>query len=119
MVRLYREHFGKGPTGAKTYVLDDLVICVMRDGLTTVEKTLFEQGRGDAVREMRAAFQDAVSDRFTGVVEELTGRKVVAFMSQAHVGPDLAIEVFFLDGAVAANGSHETEASDEEAVGGV
>ena len=90
----------------------------MRDGLTTVEKTLFEQGRGDAVREMRAAFQDAVSDRFTGVVEELTGRKVVAFMSQAHVGPDLAIEVFFLDGAVAANGSHETEASDEEAVGG-
>ena len=118
MVRLYREHFGKGPTGAKTYVLDDLVICVMRDGLTTVEKTLFEQGRGDAVREMRAAFQDAVSDRFTGVVEELTGRKVVAFMSQAHVGPDLAIEVFFLDGAVAANGSHETEASGEEAVGG-
>jgi uncharacterized protein YbcI len=120
MVRLYREHFGKGPTGAKTYVLDDLVICVMRDGLTTVEKTLFEQGRGDAVREMRAAFQDAVSDRFTGVVEELTGRKVVAFLSQAHVGPDLAIEVFFLDGAVAANGSHETEASDaEEAASGI
>jgi uncharacterized protein YbcI len=118
MVRLYREHFGKGPTGAKTYVLDDLVICVMRDGLTTVEKTLFEQGRGDAVREMRAAFQEAVSDRFTGVVEELTGRRVVAFMSQAHVAPDLAIEVFFLDGAVAANGSHETEASGEEAVGG-
>ena len=119
MVRLYREHFGKGPTGAKTYVLDDLVICVMRDGLTTVEKTLFEQGRGDAVREMRAAFQDAVSDRFTGVVEDLTGRKVLAFMSQAHVAPDLAIEVFFLDGAVAANGSHETEAADEEAAGGI
>ena len=118
IVGLYSEHFGKGPTGAKTYVLDDLVICVMRDGLTTVEKTLFEQGRGDAVREMRAAFQDAVSDRFTGVVEELTGRRVVAFMSQAHVGPDLAIEVFFLDGAVAATGSHETEASGEEAVGG-
>jgi uncharacterized protein YbcI len=113
MVRLYREHFGKGPTGAKTYVLDDLVICVLRDGLTTVEKTLFEQGRCDAVREMRAAFQDAVSDRFTGVVEGVTGRKVLAFMSQAHVGPDLAIEVFFLDGAVDANGSHETPAADE------
>jgi uncharacterized protein YbcI len=118
MVRLYREHFGKGPTGAKTYVLDDLVICVLRDGLTTVEKTLFEQGRADAVREMRAAFQDAVADRFTGVVEDLTGRKVVAFMSQAHVGPDLAIEVFFLDRAMAANGSHETETADDEAAGG-
>jgi uncharacterized protein YbcI len=114
MVRLYREHFGKGPTGAKTYVLDDLVICVLRDGLTRVEKTLFEQGRGDAVREMRAAFQDAVADRFTGVIEELTGRKVLAFMSQAHVGPDLAIEVFFLDRAMTANGSHDTEPEEEE-----
>jgi uncharacterized protein YbcI len=112
MVRLYREHFGKGPTGAKTYVLDDLVICVLRDGLTTVEKTLFEQGRGDAVREMRAAFQDAVADRFTTVVEDLTKRKVVAFMSQAHVGPDLAIEVFFLDGSVEENGSHESQHDD-------
>lgn len=108
MVRLHRDHFGKGPTGAKTYVHDDLVICVLRDSLTNVEKTLFEQGRGDAVREMRAAFQDAVSDRFTGVVEELTGRRVVAFMSQAHVAPDLAIEVFLLDGAVATSSSHET-----------
>ena len=61
IVGLYREHFGKGPTGAKTYVLDDLVICVLRDGLTTVEKTLFERGKGDVVREMRAAFQDAVA----------------------------------------------------------
>jgi uncharacterized protein YbcI len=118
MVRLYREHFGKGPTGAKTYVLDDLVICVLRDGLTTVEKTLFAQGRGDAVREVRAAFQDAVADRFTGVVERLTGRKVLAFMSQAHVGPDLAIEVFFLDRAMTANGSHETDAGEERTPGG-
>ena len=117
MVRLYRDHFGKGPTGAKTYVLDDLVICVMRDGLTTVEKTLFEQGRGDAVREMRAAFQDAVADQFTSVVEGLTGRRVLAFMSQAHVAPDLAIEVFFLDRAVAASGSHETAAAEDEAAG--
>ena len=50
---------------------------------------------------MRAAFQDAVADRFTGAIEELTDRKVVAFMSQAHVDPDLAIEVFFLDRPVA------------------
>jgi uncharacterized protein YbcI len=114
MVRLYREHFGKGPTGAKTYVLDELVICVLRDGLTTVEKTLFERGRGDAVREMRVAFQDAVADRFTGVVEELTRRRVLAFMSQAHVDPDLAIEVFLLDRAMTDNGSHETEAGNQE-----
>jgi uncharacterized protein YbcI len=109
VVGVYREHFGKGPSSAKTYALDDVVICVLRDGLTTAERTLFERGRGDAVREMRAAFQDAIADTFTGVLEEITERRVVAFMSQAHIDPDLAIEVFFLDGPVASNGSHDTD----------
>jgi uncharacterized protein YbcI len=109
IVRLYREHFGKGPTKAKTYALDDLVICVLRDGLTTVERTLFAEGRADSVREMRSAFQDAVATRFTSAVENLTGRRVVAFMSQAHVNPDLAVEVFFLDGPLPENGSVETD----------
>jgi len=109
MVRLYREHFGRGPTGAKTYALDEVVVCVLRDGLTTVEKTLFERGRADVVREMRSAFQEAVAERFTGAVEQLTGRRVVAFMSQAHVDPDLAVEIFFLDGPLPANGAIETD----------
>ena len=114
IVRLYREHFGKGPTGAKTYALDDVVVCVLRDGLTTVEKTLFERGRGETVREMRQAFQDAVADRFTGLVEEHTGRRVVAFMSQAHVDPDLAIEVFFLDSSLPAIGTAELDENGDE-----
>jgi uncharacterized protein YbcI len=109
IVGLYREHFGKGPTKAKTYALDDVVICVLRDGLTTVEKTLFERGRADTVREVRSAFQDAVADRFTSAIEKATGRRVTAFMSQAHVDPDLAIEVFFLDDSLPQNGSIETD----------
>src|SRR5881296_1950894 len=108
IVALYHEHFGKGPTKAKTYALDDLVICVLRDGLTTVEKTLFVRGRADTVREVRSAFQDAVADRFKNAVEAATGRRVTAFMSQAHVDPDLAIEVFFLDRPLG-NGSIETD----------
>ena len=109
MVRLYREHFGKGPTKAKTYGLDDLVICVMRDGLTPAEKLLYERSRASSVREMRSAYLDAVADSFNTVIEELTGRKVVAFMSQTNVGLDLVIEVFFLDGPVAERGGLETE----------
>jgi uncharacterized protein YbcI len=100
MVRLFRDYFGRGPTAAKTYALDDVVVCVLRDGLTPAERTLFERGRADAVREIRAAFQDVVADEFKSVVEELTDRRVVAFMSQAHVDPDLAVEIFFLDSSL-------------------
>ena len=101
IVALYRDHFGRGPTAAKTYALDDVIVCVLRNGLTVIERTLFNGGKADTVRMMRAAFQDAVAERFTSSIEELTGAKVLAFMSQAHVDPDLAIEVFFLDRPVA------------------
>jgi uncharacterized protein YbcI len=118
IVGLYREHFGKGPTKAKTYALDDVVICVLRDGLTTVEKTLFGRGRGDAVREMRSAFQDAVADRFTSAVESATGRRVIAFMSQMHVAPDLVIEVFVLDRPLPPASDDDVVAEGEDLVGG-
>jgi uncharacterized protein YbcI len=94
---LYRDQFGTGPSAAKAYAHDDVLVCVLRNGLTTIERTLFDDGQVRAVREMRSAFHDAAGDQFTEVVEELTGRKVRAFMSQAHIDPDLVVEVFLLD----------------------
>ena len=108
IVALYREGFGRGPTGAKTYLMDDLVLCVLRDGLTRAERTLRDEGQGELVREMRVKFQDAVEDQMRGMVEELTGRSVVAFLSQATVDPEVMIEAFFLDGATGSDGSHES-----------
>jgi uncharacterized protein YbcI len=109
VVALYRERFGRGPTGAKTYVLDELVVCVLRDGLTPIERTLRDDGNGDFVREMRVRFQDAVEDELRGRIEDLTGRRVTAFLSQATVDPEVTIEVFFLDGELGSTGSHESE----------
>ncbi|HEX3668778.1 MAG TPA: Na-translocating system protein MpsC family protein [Acidimicrobiia bacterium] len=97
IVDLYREQFGTGPSAAKAYAHDDVLVLVLRDGLTTIERTLFDDGQFRTVREMRSAFHDASGDRFTEIVEELTGRKVRAFMSQAHIDPDLVVEVFLLD----------------------
>ena len=109
IVKLHRECFGKGPTGAKTYVLDDAVICVLRDGFTALERTLFESGKGEKVREVRAAFEEAIADRFIEVVESATGQRVVAFVSQAHIAPDLVVQSFFLDRSFSGNGSLVTD----------
>jgi len=51
-----------------------------------------------AVTDNRSAFQSAMGDRFIAAVEQVTGRRVVHFISSHHVGPDLEIELFFLDG---------------------
>jgi uncharacterized protein YbcI len=97
LVALHRKHYGKGPTSAKTYLVDSTVICVLRGGFTTVERTLAEQGRADAVLDIRRTFQEALEGEFRAVVEQSLGRKVLAYVSQAHTDPDFAVEIFMLE----------------------
>ena len=97
IVQLHKEFYGKGPTKAKTYYYDDLVVVLMRGGFTRVEETLHQSGRGDSVKQQRADFQQAMREPFKQVVEEETGRKVVAFMSTSHQHPDLLGELFVLE----------------------
>ena len=96
MVGLLKEFYGVGPTQAKTYYHDDLVVCLLRGGFTRVEQTLLEGGRTAAVIEQRMAFQDVMRDRFTAVIEHATGRRVVGFMSGNQQDPDMICEVFVL-----------------------
>jgi len=96
MVALLKEFYGRGPSQAKTYYHDDLVVCVMRGGFTRVEQTLLEGGRGHAVIAQRMEFQEVMRDRFVAVIERETGRHVVGFMSGNQQDPDMICEVFLL-----------------------
>src|SRR5947209_10985221 len=98
IVGMMREHYGRGPIKAKTYVLDNLIVCVLSDGFTAIERTMMEGGEPDRVLEMRRDFQRMMKARYSSMIEELTGRKVLAFLSQTHVEPDLTIEIFLMDG---------------------
>jgi uncharacterized protein YbcI len=97
VVQLHSSHYGKGPTRSKSYLMDDVLICVMRDVLTTVERTLIEAGEHAMVRETRLAFQDAMRNRFTKEVERILGRRVLGLTSQVLVEEGVGIEVFVLE----------------------
>jgi uncharacterized protein YbcI len=97
IVGLYKQYFGKGPTKARSYMLDDIVVCVLRGGLTRAELTLARSGRGDAVARQRQEFQQAVRDEFTTAIESLVGRRVIAFLSTVHLDPDVEVEIFMLE----------------------
>jgi uncharacterized protein YbcI len=108
IVAILREHYGRGPMKAKTYALDDLIVVVMRgSGFTPLEKTIMDSGDPDRVVAMRHDFQHMMTKRFTDTIEELTGRNVLAFLSQAHVEPDVAVEIFFVDGPLEGFGAVE------------
>jgi len=96
MVALLKEFYGHGPTRAKSYYQDDLVVCLLRGGFSQVEKTLLEGGRGAAVIQQRMEFQDLMRNRFEAVIKAATGREVIGFMSGNQQGPDIMCEVFIL-----------------------
>ena len=97
LVQLHSRYYGKGPTKAKTHLIDDLVVCTLQGGFTTVERTLIETGGRESVHQMRRSFQLAMEEEFKRVVEDASGRKVIAYMSSINVDPDLAVELFVLE----------------------
>jgi uncharacterized protein YbcI len=98
IVGLFSEFYGRGPTRAKSYLLDDTyVVTVLRDTMTTVERTLVDNGHADQVRTVRLTFQEAMEDSFKGVVEGVLGRRVAAYHSQLLVDGDIGFELFVLE----------------------
>jgi len=97
MVALHVRYHQRAPVTAKTLLLGgDLLACVMGGIYTDVEKTMIELQRTTIVQETRSAFQNAMQHKFISIVERLSGRKVLAFISNHHVGPDMEIELFVL-----------------------
>lgn len=96
IVALLKEYYGRGPTRAKSYYQDDLVVCLLRGGFTRVEQTLLEGGRGAAVIQQRMEFQELMRDRFNAVIEAATGRQVIGFMNGNQQQPDIVCEIFIL-----------------------
>ena len=108
IVGILRDHYGRGPMKAKTYALDDIIVCVMRgSGFTPLEKTIMDSGEPERVVEMREDFQRVMATRYKDAIERLTGRNVLAFLSQAHVEPDITMEIFFVDAPLEGFGAVE------------
>jgi uncharacterized protein YbcI len=96
IVRLQAEYYGKGPTKAKTYVFDDLVVVVLEETFTRAEKTLAQRGEADAIQHIRRRFQQQMADDFVSIIEQATGRKVRAFLSETNIAEDVSVETFLL-----------------------
>ena len=97
MVGLQKEFGGKGPTRTRTHWAGhDMLIVLMRGGFTSAEETMYQGGRGLAVRDARHSFQDVMEERTKQLIWALTGREVVAFMTASHQSPDLMTVIFVL-----------------------
>jgi len=97
VVRALARTTGRGPTKAKTTLGENAVFVVLQDSLTRGEQNLANAGQGAAVLDLRRRWQAVMRVDVSREIEELTGRKVVSFMSDNHIDPDMAVEVFLLE----------------------
>jgi uncharacterized protein YbcI len=97
MIALHQRYYHRAPVTAKTLLLGgDLIACVLGGIYTDVEQTMIELQRRTIVQETRSTFQEAMQHKFIAAIERLSGRSVLAFISNQHVGPDIEIELFML-----------------------
>jgi uncharacterized protein YbcI len=98
LVGFLREYTGRGPVRARTTIRDCVVVVMLEQTLTKGEQVLVKKGRIDQVLALRHEYQEAMREESSAKVAELTGRNVIAFMSANHVEPDMAAEIYVLDG---------------------
>ena len=96
VVHAFTEHTGRGPTRARTYINENLVTVLLQDTLTKGERSLVSDELGELVLTMRKAFQRTMRHDLIAGIEQILGRTVIAFMSDNHLDPDVAVEVFVL-----------------------
>ena len=97
IARIHQQSYGEEALSIRTYVLDDLVVCVLDIGLLPYERTLLANGRRtESVRRTRQEFQEAIGSTYIATVEHFTGRRVVGFLSDTHLDPNFSVEFFRL-----------------------
>ncbi len=96
VVGIVHEYTGRGPTRARTSIRDDVVVVVLQETLLKAERSLIEDDKAELVAHMRRSFQQTMRADMSAAVAKLTGREVIAFMSDSHLEPDYSVEVFVL-----------------------
>jgi len=98
VVGVYADHLGRGPTKARAYLNDDVMVCLLEDTMTKAERTLVASGHQTTVLALRATFQEMMGATLSESIEQLTGRRVLALIGGSSLSPDLSSELFLLEG---------------------
>ena len=97
IVGLFKKHYGRGPSAAKAWVLDEYVFVALEEGLTRGEETLLHSGKEDEIRKFRLEYEDAVAEEAKQLVADITGRHVLDYHSQIVFHPVRSFEIFVLE----------------------
>lgn len=99
VVKVFAEHMGRGPTKVRSYIVEDVVVCLLEDTMTKAERELMGSGNEAIVLKTRAVFQQTMRAELSTGIEALLGRRVIAFLSGNDIAADISSELFVLGGS--------------------
>jgi uncharacterized protein YbcI len=111
IVRLFAEYLGRGPTKARAVVTGSAIMVILEETLTKAERKQIDSGLGDSVRDTRRLLQETMREEMIAAVEDLTGRKVIGFLSDHQLDPDIAMESFVFERQAPATSEDGAQAS--------
>lgn len=98
MTALQREQLGRGAEGAKTYIIQDMVIVRLKNVLTPAEHQLAMTEDGKClIKQMRYHLEDIVRDKMEELISSLTNKKVISVHNDISTKTGERIDVFVLD----------------------
>lgn len=94
---IYKTRYGRGPTRVTSHLLDDAVVCLLRDVNTPTQTALVEFGRADVAQTVHEELQMGMSVQMQAEVERITGRTVTAYVPGFNATANATTDTFFLE----------------------
>jgi uncharacterized protein YbcI len=97
VLRVHEDSYGTGASEVHVHIDGDFVLVILDVELTPAERTLFDAGRTDTIKNTRESYQHAIAPTFSAIVERATGRRVASFLSAMSIEPLYSAELFRLE----------------------
>ena len=96
--KFYLETLGVGPTSAKSYIIEDMIIIRMRGNLLPIEKKILLGKNGiDIVKKIRQNLHESTIDEITEHIKEITNQNVISAHRDISTKTGEIIYIFILD----------------------
>ena len=103
LVQFEQEYMGRGPEGAKTYILDDIILVRLMGILTPAEKNLakIEDSRHGRklIKQVRNELLEKARPQLDAIIEDVTGEKTKSLHTDISTSTGERVIIFTLENA--------------------
>ncbi len=97
-IKYYLDTLGVGPTSAKTYIVEDMIVIRMKGNLLPIEKKLLQNAKGvELVKNLRRNLLETNINEIIEIIKNITGQNIISAHRDLSTRSGEIIYIFILD----------------------